>query len=516
MDGSTIFECDYLGSDLSPVDEGLAAAASLLTPHTFETLPSLDLTLHPKQTLAIQSIATELLFGGAAGGGKSHLMRAASIEWCTNIPGLNVFLFRRISEDLWKNHMTGKGSYYELLEPWIEAKLVTIDSSRGIINFLFNKSKIFLCHCQYEKDRMKYLGAEIHVLLMDELTTFTDVIYRFLRSRVRLGGLPIPDKYKGQFPRILCGSNPGGIGHNWVKEMFVSPEPELKVWTTPEKEGEMDRQFIKSLLKDNPTMTENDPKYMSRLSGMGSEHWVKAMKEGDWDIVAGGMFDDMWDEKYNVIKPFPLPLGWTVNRTFDYGSSAPFSVCWWAESNGDTATRADGTQVHAPKGTVFLIAEWYGWNGEPNKGSRMLMESVATGILEKEERMLKAEFIERIPDAGPADSSIYTVEDGKCIADEMSNLGVSWVPANKGPGSRIAGWEKMRRMFNAAHERPMEKPGLLVFETCRHFIRTIPVLPRDPKNEDDVDTDAEDHIGDATRYRLISDGGEVGTGRIWG
>lgn len=499
----------------SPVDEGLRAAASFLVPQNLSTLPPLELGTHPKQTCALETEATETLFGGAAGGGKSHLMRVASIEWCTEIPGLNCFLFRRISEDLWKNHMTGSGSYFELLAPWIDSKLVSIDQSRGVIRFNFNGSKIHLCHCQYENDRMKYLGAEIHVLLMDELTTFTDVIYKFLRSRVRIGGLHVPTKYRGKFPRILCGSNPGGIGHNWVKQMFVSPKPEGVVWRTEKKDGGMLRSFIKSRLEDNPTMTENDPTYEDRLSGLGSEHWVKAMREGDWDIVAGGMFDDKWKTEKHIVDPFPLPLSWRIDRTFDYGSSAPFSVCWWAESDGTIATRSDGTQVHAPPGTVFLIAEWYGWNGEANTGCKMLMREVARGILEREAQMLDSGFIERIPDPGPADSAIFATEDGKCIADEMSLVGVTWIPANKSPGSRITGWEKMRRMFDAWAQWPREEPGLAVFNTCRHFIRTIPVLPRDPKKEDDVDTDAEDHIGDATRYRLVSQLGEVGSERMW-
>jgi hypothetical protein len=431
------------------------------------------------------------------------------------IPGLQVYLFRRISEDLWKNHMVGKGSYPELLGPWIDSKHVSIDQSRGAVRFNFNKSRIHLCHCQYEADRLKYLGAEMNVLLIDELTTFTYEIYRFLRSRVRLGGLHIPEPYRGMFPRVLCGSNPGGIGHNWVREAFITPVKPLVIRETEREEGGLKRQFIPSLLEDNPTMTENDPDYEMRLEGLGSEHWVKALRYGLWDIVAGGMFDDVWSPDKHVVRPFTPPLGWTINRTFDYGSSAPFSVCWWAESNGETVFYPDGEQLYLPKGSVVLIAEWYGWNGEPNKGSRMLMKNVAQGIKEKEERMLESKFIERMVDPGPADSSIYTTEDGKCIADEMALGGISWTAANKGPGSRIAGWEKIRRMFNAAKQRPMEEPGLLVFDTCRHFIRTIPVLPRDPKNEDDVDTDSEDHIGDATRYRLVSELGEVGTERMW-
>jgi hypothetical protein len=129
--------------------------------------------------------------------------------------------------------------------------------------------------------------------------------------------------------------------------------------------------------------------------------------------------------------------------------------------------------------------------------------------------MIESTLIASKPASGPADSSIFTVEDGHCIADEMTTAGIAWTTANKSPGSRKAGWEKIRRMLKASSQRPMEEPGLLVFDTCRHFIRTVPVLPRDPKDEDDVDTDAEDHIGDAARHRLVTTLGEVGSTRIF-
>src|SRR5260221_332279 len=177
-----------------------------------------NLPLHPKQAEALNTLGTEVLYGGAAGGGKSHLMRCAAIVWCASIPGLQVYLFRRIKDDLHKNHIEGPKGFPVLLAAWIVAGLVKIVEDE--IRF-WNGSKIYLCHCKDEKDRFKYLGAEIHVLLVDELTTFSDVIYRFLRGRVRAVGINVPDALKGQFPRILASSNPGNIGHAWVKRAFI-------------------------------------------------------------------------------------------------------------------------------------------------------------------------------------------------------------------------------------------------------------------------------------------------------
>lgn len=164
-------------------------------------LAILDLSLHRKQGLAFTSEATEILYGGAAGGGKSHLMRGAAISWCSEIPGLQVYLFRRIRDDLVKNHMEGPNGFRAMLAGWVKLGFCVIVEDE--IRF-WNGSKIFLCHCKDEKDRFKYQGSEIHVLLIDELTHFTDRIYRFLRNRVRMVGITLPEKYLGRFPRIIC------------------------------------------------------------------------------------------------------------------------------------------------------------------------------------------------------------------------------------------------------------------------------------------------------------------------
>ena len=454
-----------------------------------------DLVLHEKQAVALRSQATEILYGGAAGGGKSHLMRTAAILWCSVIPGLQVYLFRRTFPDLWKNHMEGPGSFIEMLSDWMEERWCDIHHGKHEISF-WNGSKIFLCHCQHEKDRFNYQGADIHVLMMDELTHFTDTIYRFLRSRVRLGGLDVPDEYKGQFPKILCGSNPGGTGHNWVKHNFVDYAPALEIRQTPREEGGMYRQYIPAKLEDNPTLLENDPDYELRLSGLGDPALVKAMREGDWDIVAGGMFDDVWKREVHVIKPFDIPRTWHIDRSFDWGSTRPFSVGWWAESNGEEVEYPDGTKRSFPRGTVFRIAEWYGWNGTPNEGCKMLASDIAKGILEREMKMGIAGRVK----PGPADSSIFDTQDGHSIAKSMEP--VKWKAADKRPGSRKQGWERMRQMLTASMTFPMEEPGLFIFENCTQFIRTIPVLPRSETDSEDIDTKAEDHIADETRYRL--------------
>ena len=453
--------------------------------------------LHPKQWGALWSTATEILYGGAAGGGKSHLFRVAAIYWAWKIPGLQVYLFRRELPDLRKNHMDGPTSFPVLLDPLIQAGLCSINYSDLYIKFR-NGSKIHLCHCQHEKDMWGYQGAEMHLLIVEEITQFTAKIYRYLRSRVRLGAMEIPQEFAHLFPRVLNGANPGGVGHNWVKATWVDFAPPMEIQKAVGDGGFL-RQYIPAKLDDNPTLLK-DPTYEERLSAIGDSALVRAMRDGDWDIVAGGMFDDVYRVGVHVLEPFQIPASWRIDRTFDWGSSHPFSVAWWAESDGTEATLADGTKRSFPRGSLFRIAEWYGWNGNPDEGCKMLAVEIAKGIVK-----MQADFPwgSRVQ-PGPADNSIYDAENGVCIADDMARLGVRWTRSDKSPGSRKTGWEAMRRMFKACLTSPMEEAGLFVFSTCRHFIRTVPVLPRDSNKPEDVDTKAEDHIADETRYRVLA------------
>lgn len=478
-------------------------------PPQLEPCP-LDLPLHYTQGVALQTLATEVLFGGAAGGGKSHYIRAAAIQWATIIPNLQVYIFRRLSDDLQKNHMEGVSGFPALLAEWVANKICKITYNPTVVTF-WNGSKIHLAHCQYEKNLTSYQGAEIHLLLVDELTHFTEAMYRYLRSRVRLGGLVVPPEFKGMFPRIACGTNPGGVGHTWVKRSFVDSAPPLEIVRQIKAEGGMLRQFIPSKLIDNPTMDENDPDYMDRLLGLGSAALVKAMADGDWNIVAGGAFDDVWNAEKCVLPQFVIPSSWRIDRAFDWGSAHPFSVGWWAEADGTEAKikQLDGTvRVFCPpKGSLIQIAEWYGAEpGKTNTGIKAGSTDIALGVVKIEKEMKAAGQIKRNVLAGPADNQIDNVIDSQTptIAKKMAGKGVLWTKSDKSPGSRIIGFELVRGMVReAAKDRPIE-PGMWIMETCRNTIAQIPVLPRDPKNIEDVDTKSEDHVYDMVRYRALA------------
>ena len=461
---------------------------------------TIDVNLHPKQMAAFESEATEILYGGAAGGGKSYLMRVAAVIWCSEIAGLQVYLFRRIRDDLIKNHMEGPKGFRALLAGWVSCGFVTIVEDE--IRF-WNGSKIYLCHCKDEKDRFKYQGAEIHLLLVDELTHFTDKIYRFLRNRVRMTGITLPDKYRGRFPRIISGANPGGIGHQFVKTTFIDGAMPMKIYRASNTEGGMLRQFIPARLEDNPTMALDDPGYDARLQGLGSASLVKAMRDGDWDTVEGAFFDN-WSANRHVIRPFAIPDHWMRFRAGDWGSARPFSFGWYAIASDDFIA---GPGLVIPRGALVRYREWYGikvdaeGRFEPNVGIKMTAERVGARVRQLDGDDLIA--------YGVLDPAAFAQDGGPSIAENMmkgtpGQRGATFRPAdNKRVAARgaMGGWDQMRARLDGDDDG---RPMLFFFNTCIHAIRTIPALQHDEDRPEDLNTNMEDHAADEVRYACMS------------
>lgn len=463
---------------------------------------NLDLTLHPKQMLALTSSANEILYGGAAAGGKSHYIRAASIIWALQVAGLQIYIFRRHHNDLTLNHMSGPTSFPVLLADLVASRYVRIVKGRI---FFGNGSTIHLCHCQHEQDVYKYYGAEMHVLILDEATHFSEKMFRQLRSRVRLGSLELPEQFENSFPKVLLCTNPGNIGHNWCKQGFVTPTaPDghavapLEVWRTDEKDGSFLRQFIPARVDDNPSQSDD---YAQNLMGLGSPELVKALLEGDWNVVAGGALDDVISDKC-LIPQFKIPRGWIVDRCFDWGDTSPSAVLWVAEADG---TEAPGGFC-PPRGSLIVCAEWYGAIREGNggwKGAKLTSAEIALSVLATESE--NSAWWHNTPNPGPADNMINTTVPGHpSIADDMAAHGVYWTRSDKGPGSRIPGLALMRTLFRESGKTHPERPGLWILENCRAIFNELKVLPRDPKKLDDVDSGAEDHRYDALRYRVLA------------
>ena len=461
-------------------------------------LRRIEFNLTTKQHLAYQSPATEILYGGAAGGGKSHLIRSALILWCASIPGLQCYIFRRVFDDLIKNHMDGPKGFRNMLAGWVKLGLCNIIEDR--ITF-WNGSQIKLCHCKDEKHKYNYHGAEIHVLVIDELTTFTETIYRYLRFRVRAVGLNLPEAWRGFFPRILCCSNPGNLGHQWVKLAFIdNGHAHGEMYRTSDSEGGMIRQYIPAKLHDNPYLLRDDPEYMRRIAGLGSPQLVKAMLDGDWNVVAGAFFSE-FDYYKHVLKPFNIPVQATRFRAIDWGSARPFSCGWYAIVDDDwpMGETMDGEEVVLPRGALVRYREYYGialdedGHFKANVGLKLYAEDFAKGIAERSKGETYAYT--------KMDPSAFAEEGGPSIAERMRHAPGAKIATQPADNERIVGWDQVRGRLAPKDE---DKPFLYLFSNNTHLIRTLPSLQHDEDNLEDIDTDQEDHAADELRYACMS------------
>lgn len=449
-------------------------------------LVSVDLSLHERQAEVFTTEADEILYGGQAGGGKSHLARVLLIHYCASIKNLQAYLFRREFDDLIRTHVDGPGGFRVLLNPWIYGEKAFVQITEAEIRF-WNGSKIHLCHCHEERDVYRYLSADIHVLIIDEATTFTDFMYRMLRSRVRVAGINKPEEFKQPLPRILLCSNPGGVGHGWVKSAFIDPKPPLTVWEAPETEGGMKRVFIPAGLDDNPSLDKRT--YDLRLAGLPPE-LARAYREGRWDVIQGAYFPEFGPQ--HQLRPFAIPGHWMRFRSYDFGSYHPFSVGWYAVASEDTVAEESlaKKQVSIPKGSIVKYREWYGAES-PDKGIDLVIQQVAAGILEREEANERITY-------SVADPAIFNQTGiGTSIAEEFARCGITFDQADN---ARLSGWQEMRRRLLGENGRPL----LYFFDTCRDSIRCIPLMQHDPRRPEDLNSKLEDHVLDEIRYGLMS------------
>lgn len=311
--------------------------------------------------------------------------------------------------------------------------------------------------------------------------------------------------------------NPLGPGHNWVKRRFIDVAPYFKIITrtvevfnprTKQDETITRRQVsIFGNWKENPNLS---PEYIAGIMNAANENERKAWLEGDWDIVAGGAIDDVWHKGTHVLPRFRVPRSWTIDRSLDWGSSHPFSYGVWAEANGEEAELLDGTTFCPPPGTLIQIGELYGSKEiGTNVGLKWSAKTLAEKIVEYETMLLNDKWIANKVFPGPADNQISEVRETETdtIEKKLADKGVIFERSDKSPGSRKIGLQLIRDRLEAATKR--EGPALYFMDNCVASISTIPVLPRDKDKIDDVDTSAEDHAYDMTRYRVLKGNSRV-------
>jgi hypothetical protein len=437
----------------------------------------------------VQSPIFETLYEGTRGPGKTN---ALLLDFCQHVGQGHGKAWRGI---LFRQNYPDLADVVAKSQEWIPRAFPTARFNESNYTWKFaDGEELLLRYMEKVKDYDHYHGHEYPWMGWDELTNWPDAkCFSKMKACCRSSRKGVPRK-------LRATANPHGPGHHWVKARFIDPVPRGVVMT--DKDGNQ-RVAIHGHMSENRYLLEADPDYANRLRSATEDdpELAAAWVDGSWDVAAGAFFGGVWSAPHHVLKPFAIPAGWTIDRAFDWGESSPFSVGWWAEADGGPAIMADGSQRTFPRGSLIRVGEWYGCvAGRPNTGLNLTSSQVGTDIL----KIQRERWPGRVIKPGPADSSIFDVRDGHCIADEFKKVGVTWTAANKGPGSRKNGWSLMRERFGAAKRHPMEKAGLYVFEDCREFIRTVPMMPRDEKNPEDVDTKSEDHIGDETRYRVLA------------
>lgn len=312
---------------------------------------------------------------------------------------------------------------------------------------------------------------------------------------------------------VFSTTNPKGPGHNWVKKRFIDPAPSgtvvrrlVKIYnpqTKCDEDFEITQVAIFGSYKENPYL---DPKYVATLNDLTSsnENLKRAWLYGDWSVISGGAFDDLWDNQIHVKPRFKVPAHWNIDRSFDWGSTHPFSVNWWAEATGEEVKLVNGDTFCPQRGSLIQIAEWYGTEEiGTNRGLKLSADDIALEIDKRENIMIEKGWIARKPLPGPADNQIRDVreKDVDTIEIKMAKRGIRWTESDKSAGSRVIGFQLTRDRLEAAVRG--EGPALYFTSNNKAALEILPNLPRDEDKPDDIDTDAEEHIYDAVRYRVL-------------
>lgn len=417
-----------------------------------------------KQKLFLADTHRYVGYGGARGGGKSWCVRTKAKILAAKYPGIKICIVRKTYPELTANHI-------KPLTKEIQKEMARYNDSKKEFRFA-NGSEIIFRYLDTDKDLDRFQGTEFDILFLDEATQFSEDQYKMLIACVR--GV-------NDFPkRVYITCNPGGVGHQWVKRLFID-----RIYNTGEEPEEY--SFIQAGVRDNKALMEMQPDYIKQLEALPPkirEAWLN----GSWDVYMGQFFEDFYNfpDHYadrvgtHVIDPFEIPDGWKIYRSFDWGYNKPFSCGWWAVDYD---------------GVAYRILELYGCDKTPNEGVKWTPPKVFSEIhrIETEHRWLAGKKI-----IGIADPAIWDAETGESIADVAAKHQVFFTP---GDNKRIPGW--MQVHYRLAFD-DNGFPMMYVFSNCKAFIRTIPLLQYDEHRPEDLDTDGEDHVADEVRYFCMS------------
>ena len=413
----------------------------------------------------------DVLYGGAAGGGKSFALLADPLRYCHN-PNHRGLLLRRTLDELTELIDKSRQLYTKAFPgaKFRESKSTWVFPSGATIWFTY---------LDKDKDVTRFQGQAFNWIGIDEITQYpTPYVWDYLRSRLRATD---PELQEHLYMR--CTANPGGVGGWWVKKMYIDGTPENKaypafdldtgkpfVWPhNHEKAGQplFYRKFVPARLTDNPHLMA-DGQYESMLRSL-PEVERKRLLEGDWDVAEGAAFPEFSRTKH-VVEPYEMPTNWPRIRMADYGYAAPSCVLWGAIDWDNN---------------IWIYRELY--------EKHLTAEQLA-------DRILEAEQLDPVPHYTVLDSSCWNKTGfGPSIAEVMMRSGVRWTPSDR---NRIQGKMEIHRRL--ADNPYTKEPRLRFFSTCQHIIKQVAGIPLSKTNSEDVDTKAEDHAYDALRYGMMT------------
>ena len=412
------------------------------------------------QTEFLASSEREVFYGGARGGGKSYAMLIDPLRYCDKQHHRALLIRRSMPElrDMINHSQRLYGQAYPGAK-WREQEKEWRFPSGARIEFGYAENLT---------DVLRYQGQSYTWIGIDELPQYpTPEIYNFLRSSLRSVDPDIP-----VFMRAT--GNPGNVGSLWVKEMFVDPSEPNKAFQvhidTVAGRKSITRRFIPAKLQDNPYLMQTDD-YMIMLSSL-PEVQRKQFLEGDWSAFENSAFPE-FDITTHVVQPFDIPRNWRRCRTCDWGYSSAACVLWMAVDYDNN---------------FWVYREHY--------TQRVTADVFARQVLEKE----RDEYIRY----GILDSSTWARrgDAGPSIAETMIREGCKWRPSDRSPRSRVAGKLELHKLLSK--DPDTGQPKLKIFSNCTNVVRTLPMLPVDKNNPEDVDTHAEAHAYDALRYGVMS------------
>lgn len=428
-----------------------------------------------RQAAFISCPVFEVFFGGARGGGKTDAVLGDFLEhadaYGTNAIGL---MIRRTRTELVETIERSKVIYTPLGWSFHEQDKMWRAP---------NGARLRFAYLERDADANQYQGHSYTRVYVEELGTFPDPkpILKLMATLRSGAGVPVGFRATG---------NPGGPGHQWVKQRYIDPAPGGWRVVSDSLTG-LERVYIPSRVADNQYLGEG---YVSQLKAVGSETLVRAWLDGDWSVIEGAFFD-RWSRR-NIIDPIPIPKEWKRFRSGDWGFAKPFSIGWWAIVGDDTPVRSGLT---LPRGCLVRYREWYGCKADqPNVGLRLTAEEVGAGIKKREDEAEERGL------SGVLDPAAFAEDGGPSIAERMGNAGAWFLRAdNKRVASTgaLGGWDMMRHRINGEAE---DRPMVVCFTNCIDSIRTIPGLQHDPDRPEDLDTEAEDHAADEWRYACMS------------